>query len=450
MFFASARPGQELESRRRRPNVLILLTDDQRFSTINALGYGEVRTPHLDSLVRRSTAFTHACIMGGSQPAVCVPSRAMLLTGRTLFHLTGTGKTVPFSDVTLSELLRRHGYRTFHTGKWHQDRASFARSFTRGANIFFGGMTDHTSVPVYDFDRSGAYPPGKQRTAEKFSSELFADSAIEFLEEQTGDQPFLAYVAFTSPHDPRQAPRRFRDLYDPSRLTLPPNFLPEHPFDNGELKVRDELLAAFPRTPEIVREHLADYYAMVSEVDEQVGRILSTLEWKGLRENTLIVFAGDNGLAVGQHGLLGKQNVYEHSVRVPLLLAGPGIPEGRRSDAFCYLLDVYPTLCQLLGIRTPTTVEGVSLGPALEGSAGAGRETLFFAYRDFQRAVRTRTHKLIEYAVAGERRTQLFDLVADPHETRDLAGDSRNQALIADLRAKLSAWQKQLDDQLVL
>ena len=385
----------------KRPNILLILADDQRFSTIHALGFREVYTPNLDRLVRRGTAFTNAAIMGGMTGAICVPSRASLLTGRTLFHLAGTGESIPPAHLTLPEQLRSAGYTTFITGKWHNDKASLARAFSGGADIFLGGMTDQWKVPVQDYDASGLFPKEHGRTMERFSAEVFTDAAAGFLRRHRDDHPFFLCLALTVPHDPRTAPDEFRKMYDPSRIALPPNFLPEHPFDNGELRVRDELLAPHPRTGDLIRRHIADYFAMITALDACVGRLLRTLEEMGRAEDTIVVFAGDNGLALGQHGLMGKQNLYDHSVRVPLIIAGPGIPRGRRVEGLCYLPDLYPTLCNLLRLPRPETVEGRDLTPLLRQQTTEVRDSLFFAYRGFQRAVRTRTFKLIEYEVGG-------------------------------------------------
>ncbi len=169
----------------------------------------------------------------------------------------------------------------------------------------------------------------------------------------------------------------------------------------------------------------------------------------GRAANTIVVFAGDNGLALGQHGLMGKQSVYEHSVRVPLLIAGPGIPAGRRTDAFAYLLDLFPTLCDLAGVRAPAGLEGVSLAPVIRGDKTGIRDDLFFGYLNLHRSVRTRDMKLIEYEVKGERHTQLFDLAADPWETKNLADDPAHAATLARLRARLREWQQKLDDPLL-
>lgn len=439
----------------RRPNVLFLFSDDQRFDTIRALGNHEIETPNLDRLVKRGVSFTHASIMGGTVGAVCIPSRAMMLSGRTLFHAHDAliaekpaegRKALPIDFWP--ELLKRSGYATFATGKWHNRPAHFNRCFDDGDNVFFGGMSDQLKTPVSHYDPSGRYPKEQYRIGEAFSTELFADTAIRFLQgRRNKPESFVLYTAFTSPHDPRMAPKKYADMYSAAKVKLPENFLPQHPFDNGELRVRDELLAPFPRTPEVIREHIAAYYAMVTHLDAQIGRILKALEDSGHADNTLIVFAGDNGLALGRHGLMGKQNVYDHSVRVPLILSGPGVPRDRRSDRLCYLLDLAPTLVEAAGLPAPNTFEGESLWPAIKGGKG-GRDSLFFAYRNVQRAVRTRTHKFIRYRVNEHDTFQLFAVANDPHETTDLAGRPASKNLVQALSAELARWMKQTDDPL--
>jgi len=429
----------------KRPNVLFLFADDQRWDTLHALGNEGVRTPNLDGLVKRGVALTLPYIMGGTQGAICVCSRAMLLTGRSLWHAPDR---CPEGLALWTEHFRQAGYTTFGTGKWHNGPASYARGFTAGGNIFFGGMSNHLKVPIYDFDPEGKYPKSAQRAGEKFSSELFSDAAVAFLRGHRGDRPFFLYVAYTSPHDPRMAPEPYAALYPPERMPLPPNFLPEHPFDNGELKVRDEALAPWPRTPEVVRQHLAGYYAMITELDDQVGRVLRVLEETGHADDTIVLFAGDNGLAVGQHGLFGKQSVYEHSVKVPMVLAGPGLARGETRGGFAYMHDVFPTVCDLAGLPIPGTVEGKSLVPVLAGRTKGVRDSVFAAYRNVQRMVRDERWKLIRYTVKGDVRRQLFDLEADPWETRDLSGDAAHAATLARLAERLRVWQKETDDPL--
>jgi len=399
-----------------RPNILFLFSDDQRADTIHALGNSVIQTPNLDRLVGEGTSFTRAYCMGAQQGAVCVPSRAMLMTGRTLFRV----KENMEGQTTWPEVYGRAGYRTFITGKWHNQPPALLRSFQEGKSIFLGGMGDPYKLQVQDIGADGKLTP--RRTVEKHSIEAFADRAVDFLKDQKGERPFLCYVAFNAPHDPRVAPQEYHDRSNARKPPLPANFLPQHPFNNGELLVRDEQLAPWPRTPDVVRQHLADYYASTMWVDTQVGRILDGLKQSGQYENTLIVFASDHGLAIGSHGLMGKQNLYEHSMRAPLILAGPGVRQGKRSDAFAYLLDIYPTLGALTGVTGPDGSEGKSLVPVLTGKSKTARESVFTAYRGYQRAVRDDRWKLIVYPRVNK--TQLFDLKSDPNELRDLAADA--------------------------
>jgi arylsulfatase A-like enzyme len=173
---------------------------------------------------------------------------------------------------------------------------------------------------------------------------------------------------------------------------------------------------------------------------------MAELEWQGLAGDTIVVMAGDNGLALGQHGLMGKQNLYEHSVRVPLLMSGPGVPKGQRRDSPCYLLDIFPTLCGLTGLAVPESVQGRSLVAALSDRAGAARDVLYLAYSSVQRGVKDRSHKLIEYVVGGERTTQLFDLARDPRERENLAGRPGQAALLRQMRMELLRERDAWDD----
>jgi arylsulfatase A-like enzyme len=436
-----------------RPNVLFLFTDDQRYDTIAALGNPEIRTPHLDRLLHRGVSFSNAYIMGGTSPAVCSPSRASLFSGRTLWHLDNQGMwgfEISPKYRTLPQVFRESGYATFATGKNEPgQRGHFARSFNAGDKILFRGMTrSQYQLPLFPYSPEGNYS-GKRAVMHKgtHSAEIYADACIAFLEQQADkDQPFFAYVAFQTPHDPRQAPKEIRDSYLDADLTLPPSFKPEHPFDNGMLKIRDENLAGFPRKPEEVRRHLADYYATITHTDAQIGRVLESLAKTGKAQSTIVVFTSDNGLAVGRHGLMGKQNLYEHSVRVPLIIAGPDLPVGESRDQLCYIYDLYPTLCERAGLKTPNTVEFRSLNPTLTDKTIPHRETLYFAFMDWQRAIRDQRYKLIEYCVAGTRHTQLFDLDNDEHELQNLAAKPEHDTTLKALRANLQTTRVRLND----
>ena len=421
----------------RPPSVLVILSDDQRADTIQALGNPHLRTPAVDALVARGTVFDRAYCMGSMQAAVCVPSRAMMLSGRSLFRID---EQLRGCD-TWPEAFARAGHRTFLTGKWHNGAASASRCFAEGRNVFLGGMHNQFGVPVVSFTDHGQ--PVKAEPARTHSSELFGDAAEAFVQ-SLGDEPFFAWVAFTAPHDPRQPPEGFRERFAGQEPPPPKNFLPEHPFDNGELKVRDEKLLGWPRSREQISAALADYYACIEGMDAQIARVVAALEAKGRLDDTIILFTSDHGLALGSHGLLGKQNLYEHSMRPPAVIAGPGVPAGRRTDALCYLHDLTATVGDLAGVSAPEASEGKSLVPVLRDQRPGIRDELLLGYRNVQRALVTPEWKLITYPAAHK--TQLFDLARDPDEIVNLADDAAVADRRTDLEARLVAARQAADD----
>lgn len=419
-----------------RPNVLFLFMDDQRADTIAALGNANIRTPNLDRLVQRGVAFRRAYMMGGMQGATCVPSRAMLLTGQSLFHIDEK----LMRDETWPAAFGRAGYSTFISGKWHNTTPSIPKSFQRARSMFVGGMTDPMKANLSDLEGGTLTPP---KLSPRHACAVFADEAIAFLRE-TQTKPFFCYVPFDGPHDPHIVPDDFPVRYDPAKIPLPPNFLPQHPFDNGEMSNRDESLLPWPRTPDAVRSMLADYYRYVSYLDAQIGRVLDALDASPHAKNTFVVFAADSGVARGSHGLIGKQNLYEHSLRVPLVIGGPGIAANKTTDAMCYLFDVIPTLGALCGVAGPKTSEGIDLTPVLRDPSKPARSSMMFAYRNVQRALRDDQWKLIRYPQVD--RVQLFDLKADPFELTNLAERPENAARVAAMTTALAAEMKRLDD----
>ncbi len=400
-----------------RPNVLFLFTDDQRADTIAALGNPIIQTPNLDRLARSGFTFRNAYCMGGDRPAVCLPSRTMMLSGRSLFHIKQATPAAPSFPRSFNDA----GYVTYHHGK--------------------RGNTPHAIQALFQTNRYLKNDEAERKSGRP--GKEIADAAVEFLGSRPKDKPFFMYLAFGNPHDPRVVVDEDRRRYDESKMPLPPNFLPEHPFDNGELKIRDEALVPWPRTPEIIRKELTDYYGVITHMDRQIGRILDALKARGEYDRTIIIFSSDHGLAMGSHGLLGKQNVYEAGMKAPLIFAGPGIPRGE-SDAFAYLHDIFPTSCKLAGLEVPGGLDGKDLSPVIAGKRPAVRDRVMLAYRDVQRSIRVGDWKLIRYPKIG--RVQLFDLESDPHETEDLSGRPEQVERIAGLRSQLAAEQKRNDD----
>jgi arylsulfatase A-like enzyme len=428
------RPAAKPAATAATPNVLFLFADDMRADSIGALGNAVVKTPNLDALARRGLVFGNAYNLGGNVPAVCTPSRNMLLSGNAFFrwreHLAPgekperRGLVAPGDAPNFPLSLKEAGYVTYHHGKRGNTAPLIQAKFEINKYLKddLGDRTDGE--------------PGRQ----------IVDEAIAFLkekEEKKDARPFFMYLAFGNPHDPRVAARRYLDLYDRGAIPLPANYLPVHPFDNGEMTIRDELLSPWPRSKDEIRRTLHEYYATISGLDHHIGRLLQTLETLGVDDDTIIVFSADQGIAVGSHGLLGKQNLYDHSTKSPLVFAGPGMARGR-SDALVYLLDIYPTIADRLGVPVPRGIDGVSFKPVLMGAAKQARQEVFLAYRDVQRAIRDARWKLIRYPQVDV--TQLFDLRTDPHERRNLAGDPAQEKRVVQMTALMRQWQRQLGD----
>jgi len=263
------------------------------------------------------------------------------------------------------------------------------------------------------------------------------------------DKPFFMFVAFNAPHDPRQSPKEIVDKYPPASIKVPENFLKEHPFDQGEGKtIRDEILLPFPRTKEDVQLHRSEYYAIITHADREMGRILEALENSGKADNTYVILSSDHGLAVGQHGLLGKQNQYDHSVRMPLIIKGPGLKKGRQVNNKVYLQSLFATTCDLASLETPGTVEFRSINDLLQGSDQGGEDYIFGTYKEFQRMIRSDEYKMIIYPQVNK--IQLFDLVNDPLETNNLAGNKKYRKIKKELMKQLLLKQMELGDDLVL
>jgi arylsulfatase A-like enzyme len=429
-----------------RPNIVFLLSDDQRVDTIAALSNAPIRTPNLDRLVRRGTAFTRA----HAPYPLCVVSRAEILTGAgSLRNGIFPGQSMKLNRklVTLPQTLSRAGYHTWYVGKWHTQGRPSTIGYEESLGLFAGGggrfwteRVDFKGFPVTGYSGWGFQTDAGRKFPERgFGltadiSRTFADAAREFIERQP-DKPFFLHVNFTAPHDPLIMPTGYEAEYDWQDIPLPENFMPRHPFDHGNLYGRDERMLTWPRKPRAVRENLAAYYSVIAHLDEQVGRIVQALESTDQLDNTVIIFASDHGLAVGSHGLMGKQNMYEHTVLVPLIVAGPAVPANQRNEALAYLRDLYPTICELAKADTPETVDAESLLPLLAGSKQSVREVVFGYYHDSQRMVASRRWKLIHYPKIE--RFQLFDRKNDPNELRDLSESADHREIFRQLANRL-------------
>jgi choline-sulfatase len=450
-----AASGQE----RKKPNILFIFADDQCFETVRAMGFDEIQTPNLDRLVRNGTTFTHVYNQGGWHGAICVASRTMLNTGRFLWmaqEYEPKLKQEVSAGRFWSQYMKQAGYGTYMSGKWHVKGVEPKDIFDYVKNVR-PGMPNQTpmgySRPIegipdlwepWDKKNGGYWKGGKHW------SEVLGDDSVEFLENAAkSDKPFFMYLAFNAPHDPRQSPKEYVDRYPLDNVRVPANYLPLYPYKDSiglGRKQRDERLAPFPRSRYAVKVNRQEYYAIITHMDTQIGRILEALKETGKEDNTYIFFTADHGLAVGHHGLMGKQNMYDHSVRVPLMVNGPGIPRNKKISTPVYLQDIMPTTLELAGVERPPQIQFKSLIPLINGRAGRNYDAIYGGYIDLQRMITMDGYKMIYYPKIGK--TLLYNLKNDPYEMYNLADDPAYLALIRRMRRRLKVLQDEVGDKL--
>jgi arylsulfatase A-like enzyme len=457
----------------KRPNILFIIVDDQSPFDLKVYNpRSTLETPRIDRLAREGMVFDGAHHMGAWVGGVCTPSRHMVMSGRTVWHIPDkpgrlmnphvtNPKLVPpdLADHTMAAVFKGSGYETMRTCK--------RGNSYEGANEQFGVRHDAT----------------KRGGTEETGSAWHAEQVLAYLEERSGRdsrRPFLIYYGFSHPHDVRDGTPELLAKYGatnhrdkdslppahPKQPELPGNYLAAHPFHHGHPGLRDEVSVSGVwerRDERTIRNELGREFACSENIDIQIGRVLEKLEAMGELDNTYIVYTADHGMAIGRHGLQGKQNLYEHTWRVPFIVKGPGIEGGTRSKGNIYLLDVLATLCDLAGVEAPATSEGISFRPVLEGRRETVRDVLYGVYcggtKPGMRCVKQGDWKLIKYDVMdGEvRQTQLFNLAQNPQEflaehgkgdarLTNLAGNREHAAKLAEMEALLLAEMRRLHD----
>ena len=469
ILFFSALLASVSSARNAKPNIVFIFTDDQAPDTVAAWNtWGNdasvIKTPNMDRLVHSGTSFQLTYNMGAWQGAVCVSSRASLNTGRFLWHAQAAenAKYREQLDGGLfwSQRMKSAGYETYMTGKWHvtaptdrifdhviHERPGMPSTVKTAYQRPVEGQPD--AWHPWDKENGGYWKGGRHW------SEVLADDAETFIHEAAGKQkPFFMYLAFNAPHDPRQAPESYVDMYPRDTVKVPENFQPLYPHHQAMAlgsasakALRDEALAPFPRTEFAIKTHRQEYYALVTHTDAQIGRILAALDKAGVAENTYIIFTADHGLAVGRHGLIGKQNMFEHSLRVPFVIVGPDIPKDRSIATRIYLQDAMATTLELAGADA-REVEFRSVLPLIRGERKIQYDAIYGAYMKNQRAVIEGDHKLILYPTA--RISLLFDLSNDPLEMHDLSNKPGSQAVKQRLFSRLRKLQVETGDTLDL
>ena len=418
-----------------RPNILFIFTDDQDPFSLGAYGNTVCQTPNIDRIAREGMLIHDAHHMGSWSGAVCRPSRTMLMTGRSVWNIPGapSGSGAPGGK-------RKKGRNKADNGRL--DAVEVAKqSMAAGYDTFrtckngntFKQANEHFTV---------RHDGGDGRAAD--GSQWHGGHAMEFLNQRASsndEDPFLMFFGFAHPHDPRNGmpdllhkygavnTKQPPTTFNPKAPPLPSNYLPKHPFFHGHPGLRDEDKVQGvmkSRSEATIRNEIGRYYACIENIDRQVGRVLKKIEAMGELDNTYVIFTSDHGMAIGRHGLQGKQNLYEHTWRVPMLVRGPGIKPGSEASGFIYLMDVLPTLCDLADIDQPMGVNGLSFRPVLEGKKNRLRETLYGTYsggtKPGMRSLKTSDGwKLIKYdTMNGKvRETQLFNLNDNPDEFLD-------------------------------
>lgn len=466
-----------------KPNILFIFADDLSYEAIAALGNKVIHTPHLDRLMKMGTTFTHTYNMGGWNGAICVASRSMLISGRYIWRAQVMANRWSRKDTvawnqTWGRLMSHAGYDTYMTGKWHVrapsdyvfDQVVHERPGMPGDAWGKGGGGKRVAEVIRNGgDVAAAMPVGYNRPLSpnddswdptdtsmggfwaggRHWSEVLKDDALHFLDQASKDgDPFFMYLAFNAAHDPRQSSQKFLDMYPVEDVPVPENFMAEYP-DYKKIGLgpglRDEALAPFPRTEFAVQKHRQEYFALISHMDVQIGKILKGLESTGKMDNTYIVFTADHGLSVGHHGLFGKQNMYDHSMRVPFIVVGPDIPKGEIRDQSIYLQDVMPTVLEWAGVEIPEYVDFHSLtGIIQDPDAKKPYPAVYGAYMNIHRMVKSGDYKLIVYP--DIEKVLLYNLKEDPHEMYNLATNHQFDKKIEEMLNKLKELQREMED----
>ncbi|MDD7986198.1 sulfatase-like hydrolase/transferase [Lentisphaera marina] len=434
-----------------KPNVMFIFADDQTYESIGAYGQLNIKTPNLDRLVKRGVSFTHTYNMGAWGGAVCVASRAMLNSGRFVNRAEQGVKQYPH----WSEIMNGAGYTTYMTGKWHVPGKP---RFNVTKNVR-GGMPNQADVRYRRTFKPELYEsewlPWDERhggfwTGGTHWTQVVADDTLKFFDKvKNDDKPFFMYLAFNAPHDPRQAPKEYVDMYPLDSIKIPKNYLPEYPYA-AEIcgkKLRDEILAPYPRTEYAVKRNRQEYYASITYMDHHIGRMLDALEASGKADNTYIIFTADHGLAAGHHGLMGKQSMYEHSMRPPFIVVGPGIKPNSKIDTPIYLQDAMATAIELAGAEKPAHVEFKSLMPLIKGEKTVQYDRIYGKYMNTQRMILKDDWKLIFYPTAAKK-MRLFNIKNDPAEMNDLIDNPEYATKIKELKSEFAELKKEMGDPL--
>jgi arylsulfatase A-like enzyme len=416
------------------PNILVVLADQLRAQSVGCYGNTEVKTPHLDRMASEGVLFENAL----ANTPVCCPARANMLTG-AYSHRNGmiaNDLRLRESETTIAEILETRKYRTGFIGKWHLDGGPRLPGFIppgprrQGFEFWAANECSHQHFNTQYFRDSPDPVPIR-----KFEAEAWTDIGIEFLKESRRDpRPFFLTIAMGPPHDPYGAPGEYMKMYNPAKLAMRPNWRQGAPNVPGP-------------------KEIAAYYAATTAVDDQMGRLLRTLQELSMDENTIVLFSSDHGDMLGSQGQRLKRKPWEESIRIPGIMRYPRrLKAGRRLDVPFTQVDFAPTLLSLCGIRPLDTMQGIDLGSIVLGQHGRAPDSAFFQiFGPYQgdgteacwRGIRTPTHM---YARYRDKPWVLYDLQKDPYQMNNLAGQRGAAGLQAELEKRLNQWMERTGD----
>lgn len=423
----------------RRPNFLFIYTDDQRWDAMSVVQreqgdkarYPWFQTPNMDRLASEGTRFRNAFVT----LSLCAPSRAAFLTGR-YNHLNGVADNrtpFPVDNVTHATLLRAQGYTTGYIGKWHMGGQTGQRpGFDYSAS--FIGQGRYVDCP---FEINGKATPTKG-----WVDDVSTDYAIEFIR-QNQSKPFSLVIGFKSSHGPFDPPERAKERFADAEARPVPNLGLRAPYRSGTDGTATNKGTALVAGPGGKPKLNLGYFRCISAADDDLGRLLKTLDELGLTEDTVVIFSSDNGYYHGEHQLGDKRSAYDESLRIPLLVRYPKrVGKGKVADEMVLNIDLAPTLLEFAGVTAPREMQGRSWVPLLAGERSDWRKAFFYEYflepafptTPTMFAVRTDRAKLIKYP-GHEEWMELFDLQADPYETKNLARDPAHKTLLAEMLA---------------
>lgn len=420
---------------REHPNIIFVFADEHRYQSMGHTEMPQMKTPTMDRMAAEGFSFSQ-CV---SNYPVCSPYRAIVMTGRWPYQTGVIDNKIPLSDNegTVGKAFQAAGYRTGYIGKWHLG-GQRAEPFGFDVSLIWEGTNTH-------YDKSAYYPAeGAPVTPKGYNATLMTDQALTFIEENE-ERPFFLMLSLNPPHSKfTDAPPEKLALYPKGSLPYRPNF--------GEGHAEPETIFAENGWP-----FYEGYHAHISAVDDELNRIIAALEANGLSKDTIILYSSDHGSMHGSHGVGSKRQPYEESLRIPLILYGPGrVPAGGASQALMGAIDIVPTLCGLAGINPPPGCMGADYSTALRGEEPPQRDAQFIMHiakdnasggnehpAPIFRGVRTQRYT---YAVGPDKPMCLFDNQQDPYQLKNLIDDPEYGALREELRGWLNSWLKVAED----